>query len=78
MTAEVPGKESGYAPTEAELLETLLLSTLEENDGLCLDNEPERLQLATTLTQVLISAVRDGTINPMFLTEEQDGAGEAS
>lgn len=67
MTAEVPAQGSGYAPSEAELLETLLLSTLEEHDGLCLDNEPERLQLAAILTQALISAVRDGTITPSNL-----------
>lgn len=78
MTAEVPGQGSGYAPSEADLLETLFLSTLEEHDGLCLDNEPERLRLAAALTQALISAVRDGTINPTSLTEKQDGAGEAS
>lgn len=28
MMVEVPGKESGYAPSEAELLETLFISTL--------------------------------------------------
>lgn len=67
MTAEIPGKESGYAPSETELLETLFLSTLEEHDGLCLDNEPERLQLAAILTQVLISSIRDGTITPSIL-----------
>lgn len=67
MTVETPGKESGYAPSEAEILETLLLTTLEEHDGLCLDNEPERLQLSAILTQALISAIRDGTITPIIL-----------
>jgi hypothetical protein len=67
MIAEVPGEGSSYDPQETEPLEALLLSTLEEHDGLCLDNEAERVQLAATLTQVLISAIRDGTINPIFL-----------
>lgn len=63
MTAEIPGKEPGYTPGEAELLETLFLITLEENDGLCLDNEPERLQLAIILAQALITSGRDKTID---------------
>lgn len=67
MTAQVLEKGSGHGPSEAELLETLLLSALEEHDGLCLDNEPERLQLAAVLTQALISAIRDGTITPSIL-----------
>jgi len=78
MTAEIPEKRSGQAPSEAELLETVFLSILEEHDGLCLDNEPERLQLAAVLNQALISAVRDGTINPMFLAKKQDEVGSAS
>lgn len=79
MTAEIVEKGSGYAPSEAELLETLFLSTLEEQDGLCLDNQLERYQLAAILTQVLVSAVRDGTINPLFFSEDHtEGAKEST
>lgn len=34
-------------------LEEFLLTTLEKYDGFCLDNEPERLQLATVLAIAL-------------------------
>ncbi len=78
MTAEIPEKGTGHAFSEVELLEALFLSTLEEHDGLCLDNEPERLRLAAALAQALMSAIRDGDINPIFLAEEKDGVEGAS
>jgi hypothetical protein len=46
-------------PYDTEELEALILITLEENDGFCLDNEEERRQLATTLASALIAASRD-------------------
>jgi hypothetical protein len=55
MTVESP-ISPGYKPNEKELLETFLLMTLEEHDGLCLDNEEERQQLAAILAGTLITA----------------------
>lgn len=55
--------ESGYKPTETELLETFILSILSENDGLCLDNEEERDRLALVLTNALVVALRDQSID---------------
>lgn len=56
MTAEVPGLVPIPASGDAQHLEALLLITLEENDGLCLDNEEERQQLAAILASALITA----------------------
>lgn len=59
----------GYNPSEQELLETFLLMTLEEHDGLCLDNQPERVALAVDLATALTSAAREGTIDFSRLLE---------
>ncbi len=59
----------GYNPSEQELLETFLLMTLEEHDGLCLDNQPERVVLAKDLVTALLSAAKDGTIELARLLE---------
>ncbi len=68
MTVESP-ISPGYKPNEKELLETFLLMTLEDNDGLCLDNQPERVALAGALTTALVSAAKDGTIDFVRLLE---------
>ncbi len=65
MTAESP-ISPGYKPN---LLETFLLMALEQHDGLCLDNQPERVALASSLTTALVSAARDGTIDFVQLLE---------
>ena len=67
MTEETPTPESGYRPSQVELLETLFLITLEENDGLCLDNEEERRQLAAILVSTLITAQRGEVIDLALL-----------
>ena len=63
MTAEVIDQSPVGSLPEAETLETYLLAVLERHDGLCLDNEPERLQLAAALAAALMDAVRDDTVN---------------
>lgn len=68
MIAESP-ISPGYKPNEKELLETFLLMTIEEHDGLCLDNQPERVALAVDLASALVSAAKDGTIDFVRLLE---------
>lgn len=68
MTVELPISPS-YNPSERELLETFLLGALTDNDGLCLDNQPERMALSTALTTALVSAAKDGTIDFVRLLE---------
>ena len=63
MTKEAPGQ----TPHEPKHLKTLLLATLSENDGLCLDNEEERRQLATVLANALIAASREEVEFEAFL-----------
>jgi hypothetical protein len=67
MTAEVidqpPVDPLSEAGSEAGPLETVLLAILERHDGLCLDNEPERLQLAVALAAAFMDTIRDGTVN---------------
>ena len=70
MTAEVIDQITGEQLPEAGALETFLLVALEHYDGLCLDNEPERLQLATALAAAFISAIRDGTVNASVIAGE--------
>lgn len=52
MTVEVPGPIT----LKTQQLEAILLATLSENDGLCLDNEEERRQLAAILARALLAA----------------------
>lgn len=72
MTAEVIDRITGDQLPEAGSLEAFLLVTLEHCDGLCLDNEPERLQLATALAAAFISAIRDGTVNASVIAGEPE------
>lgn len=58
MTIEAPGLLPIPTPGDAQRLEALILITLEENSGLCLDNEEERRQLAAILAGALIAASR--------------------
>ena len=68
MTLESP-ISPGYKPNEKELLETFLLMTIEEHDGLCLDNQPERVALAVDLASALVSAAKDGIIDFVRILE---------
>ncbi len=68
MTAEAQSSP-GYNPSEQELLETFLLGALTDNDGLCLDNQPERVVLAAALTTALVSAAKEGVIDFVRLLE---------
>ena len=70
MTAEVIDQTPVDSLPEAESLETYLLAILERHDAFCLDNEPERLQLATALAAAFISAIRDGTVNASVIAGE--------
>ena len=78
MTVE--GQSSpGYNPSEQELLEAFLLMTLKEHDGLCLDNQTERMALASSLTTALVSAAKEGVIDFVRLLEPlQTGENSAS
>lgn len=58
MTIEASGATLSPILHDIQRLETLLLITLEENDGLCLDNEEERRRLAAILASALIAANR--------------------
>lgn len=69
MTAEIPEKGTGYARSEQDILETFLLMTLEEHDGLCLDNQPERMALAVDLAAALVVATKAGTLDLARLLE---------
>lgn len=68
MTVESP-ITPGYNPTESKILETFFLMTLEEHDGLCLDNQPEREALAKDLATALVTAANDGTLELARLME---------
>lgn len=68
MTVESP-ISPGYKPNEKELLETFFLMTLEEHDGLCLDNQPERMILAVDLAAAITSAAKEGVIDLARLLE---------
>lgn len=57
-------------PSETELLQSVLLMTLEEHDGLCLDNQPEREALAAAITTSFMVALRAGAINLVRLLNE--------
>lgn len=59
MTGERLNLTPSPTPQEAQRLEALLLSTLEENSGFCLDDEKERRQLAAILASALIAAGRE-------------------
>ena len=72
MNAEVIDQIPVGSLPEAESLETYLLAILERHDGLCLDNEPERLQLAIALAAAFISAIRDGTVNVSVIAGEPE------
>jgi hypothetical protein len=67
MTAETPILETSYHIPEVELLEAFLLAAIKEHDGFCLDNEPERVRLASALTSALLAPVDDRVINLSLL-----------
>lgn len=50
-------------------LEGFLLVVLEQHDGLCLDNETERAQLAAAIATALIADTSAGVISPSLLDE---------
>lgn len=58
MTVDAP-KLPDYTLTEQKLLETFLLIALKEHDGVCLDNQPERVALAVDLAATCVVAVRN-------------------
>jgi hypothetical protein len=73
MTKEAPG------PThhEPQRLEALLLATLSENDGLCLDNKEERRQLATILANALVATGREeaeSEVSTVVVRQQQERA----
>lgn len=68
MVVEAPNSP-GYEPSEQDILETFLLITLEAHDGLCLDNQPERMALAVDLAAAITSAAKDGTLDLARLME---------
>lgn len=63
MAAEALESKPDHIPSDQELLETFLLLTLEEHDGFCLDNQPERIALASVLVTALTSAAREGVVD---------------
>lgn len=71
MTAEISDQTTFDSPPEVGSLEMFLLTILESNDGLCLDNEPERARLASALAEALLAAVGEGAINQPVLPVEQ-------
>jgi hypothetical protein len=70
MAAETFRRSSRQADSEPQTLKTLLLTTLEQHDGFCLDNESERSQLAAALATTLLSSDGDRVINRSLLPED--------
>lgn len=74
MQIEVPGLTPDQPSSETQRLEALILITLEENDGLCSDNEEERHQLAAALARAIIAAAQTETdleVIPQEVKREQ-------
>lgn len=77
MTPEIHHQYFNQAAAETQLLGELLLAVLEQNDGLCLDNEIERASLASALTAALVAAAGDGTrAFPWTTSSARDRASE--
>ena len=76
MTAEVIDQTPVDSLTGAESLETFLLAILERYDGLCLDNESERLQLAAALAAAFMDAIHDGTVKASVIAGELEMPGD--
>ena len=77
MTIEASGLTPDQPSNETQRLEALLLSSLVEHDGLCLDDEEERQRLASILASALIAAVKDDAELEALLQEvnsEQKGS----
>ena len=75
MTVESLDQKLDSIAPEALSLEGLL-TILEQHDGLCLDNEAERINLADVLATALKKTVGDSAINlPQPAISEQDRAG---
>lgn len=72
MTAEAIAQITGDSLPEAEPLETFLLAILERHDGLCLDNEQERLQLVAALAAACMGTFRDGTLTASLIAGEPE------
>jgi hypothetical protein len=72
MTAEVINQTPVDSLPETGPLKTYLLAVLERHDGVCLDNEPERLQLATALAAAFMDAIRDDTFNASVIAGEPE------
>jgi hypothetical protein len=70
MTAEVINQTPVDSLPETGPLKTYLLAVLERHDGLCLDNEPERLQLAAALAAAFMATIPDGTVNSSAIAGE--------
>jgi hypothetical protein len=65
VPAEIPEWGTGFHIPEAEVLEVFLLGSLVQYDGLCLDNEPERIRLAPVLAAAFLSAGGEGVNQPV-------------
>lgn len=72
MTVEVMEQTPVDTLPEGKPIETFLLAILERHDGLCLDNEPERLRLAVALAAAFMDVIRDGTVNVSDIAEEPE------
>lgn len=56
MMAEVPNPDPRYSTPDRGSLEAFMLTILEQNDGLCLDNETERTRLTGALSVALLES----------------------
>ena len=54
MSAEALDQQPAQNRPESQIIEELVLSILEQHNGLCLDNEEERMILATVLATALM------------------------
>lgn len=63
MTVEVKDRTMTDPLPEAGTLEIFLLAILERHDGLCLDNGPEQVRLASALAAALLAAAGVEGIN---------------
>ena len=60
MSVEALHQQPTHGMLEAQALEEWLLVTLEQHDGLCLDNEKDRAKLSTALATALVSTAVNG------------------
>lgn len=57
-----PHNSETSVTVDRPVLEDFLLTTLEQLDGFCLDNESDRVELALLLATVLTQATRSGAL----------------